>query len=296
MLNQAENKVFIEGILSEINVREGAFNKNGNSVPYLSGDIIVKVNETIDNKMVENDIPVSFFVTKYTNSGSENPAYKSVNDMRSNFISIAASDINTADRIRITTGTLSENAYYGRNDQLVSFPRVQASFFQKISKADCNPQTRFQNTICVANIKEEIGRDGEPTGALIVTGVLPQYGGKADLIDYKVVNQNAIDHIQSNWSKGDTVKVVGKLSFTKTTFYTEEEVGFGDPIRTPHTLNTSDCIITSGSAGGLDGDLAFDTAEIARALNDRKARLEEQHKKKAQKDIEKAKPSFDLGF
>ena len=29
MLNQGENKVFIEGILSEINVREGEFTKNG---------------------------------------------------------------------------------------------------------------------------------------------------------------------------------------------------------------------------------------------------------------------------
>ena len=32
MLNQGENKVFIEGILSEINVREGEFTKNGSKV------------------------------------------------------------------------------------------------------------------------------------------------------------------------------------------------------------------------------------------------------------------------
>lgn len=298
MLNQGENKVFIEGILSEVNVREGEFTKNGSKVPYLSGEIIVKVNEVLDGGMVENDVPVSFFVTKYTNSGAENPAYKSVNDLRSNFVSIAASDIDTADRIRITSGTIQENAYIGRQEQTVSFPKVNASFFQKISKADCEPQTRFQNTICIANIRDEVDRENEPTGALVVTGVLVQYGGRADIVEYKVTNKNAIDHIQTNWQKGDTVKICGKLRFSKTTFYTEEEVGFGEPIRTPHTRNTSDLIITSGSAGSLEGDQAYDTNEIAKALNERKVRLEEMKRKVAQKNIANARPTkgADLGF
>lgn len=297
MLRQAENKVFIEGILSEVNVREGSFTRDGKQMPYLSGNIIVKVNDIINQVETECDVPVNFFVTRYKKDGGENPAYKSIQDLTTNFTSIAACDVEHADRIRITSGSIHENSFFGKNGNLVTYPRIDSSFFQKVSKNDCKPQTRFENVICIGGIKEEMDTNGDPTGHLIIQGILPQYGGKVDVVNYKVTSKNAIDHIQSNWNKGDTVKVVGKLLFSSKTEYIEEAVGFGEPIRNARTVNVSDLIVTSGSATAFEGDAAFDIDEIATALNDRQVRLNaEKQKSETRAAAPKKSAMPDLGF
>lgn len=40
---QAENDVKIEGILSEVDLREGEYDKNGRKMPYIAGTIKVRV-------------------------------------------------------------------------------------------------------------------------------------------------------------------------------------------------------------------------------------------------------------
>lgn len=44
-MRQTENKVKIEGTLSEVNVREGEFKQKGTNVmmPYLAGEIKIRV-------------------------------------------------------------------------------------------------------------------------------------------------------------------------------------------------------------------------------------------------------------
>ncbi len=43
MLRQAENRAKIEGILAEVDIKPGSFNKNGQMVESIGGSIIVKV-------------------------------------------------------------------------------------------------------------------------------------------------------------------------------------------------------------------------------------------------------------
>lgn len=283
--------------MSEVSVKEGTFTRNGETMPFLSGEMIVKVELPVNGEVVENDIPVQFFASKYNKNGEESKAYKAIQDLQTNYISIAASDINTADRIRITTGSLQENAYYGRNGNLVSFPRIQANFWNKVSKTEMKPEARFTNVICIGGIREEVDRDGTPTGAIIVQGIIPQYGGRVDLIDFKATSKEAVDHITSNWSKGDTVQVNGKCLFSSKVEYVEEAVGFGEPVKTARTTHVSELLITSGSAGSMEGDQAFDVTEIASALNHRKTRLEELKRKSTQREAQSNnRPARDLGF
>lgn len=275
-MNQTENKVKIEGILSEINVREGEFKQKTTNVmmPYLSGDIKVRVNQVVNKVPTEEEVPISFFVTKYKKDGGENPAYKSVNDLRNNFISLAAAETpEQADCVRITLASIRENMFYGRDGRFVSMPQINSSFFNKISRTECKPEASFQAVICIGNIKEEIDKNGDPTGSLIIQGILPQYGGKVDVADFFVRSPEAVDFISSNWKQGDTVRVAGKVNFSATITYTEEEMGFGEPVITPHTTSVRELIITSGSPSGFDGDMALDTNEIAAALQERQQRM-----------------------
>jgi hypothetical protein len=58
MLRQAENKVKIEGILSEINLENGSYEKNGKQMETVRGSIKVLVQQNINGRPVDNEIPV----------------------------------------------------------------------------------------------------------------------------------------------------------------------------------------------------------------------------------------------
>ena len=267
MLRQAENRVKIEGILAEIDIKPGSFNKNGQTMESIGGSITVKV-----------AIPVHMFASKLTNKGTPNPAYESIKKIADEYVSIAASDNGEdgADRIRITSGSIRMNEYYSADGRLVSFPRVNASFVQRISKAECKPEATFTTEFVVANKSEEIDRNGEVTGRYRIDAIIPQYGGRVDVVPMFAQSPGVIDAVSTYWEIGDTVKANGRLDFSATTETTLEEVDFGEPIEKTRTINRSDLIITGGSQTALEGDAAFDNAEIQNALADRKLRLEKQ--------------------
>ena len=58
MLKQAENRVKIEGILSEIDLASKPFMKDGREVEAMGGSITVKVVQKISGKEKELMIPV----------------------------------------------------------------------------------------------------------------------------------------------------------------------------------------------------------------------------------------------
>ena len=278
MIRQAENRVRIEGILAEIDIKPGSFNKNGQTMESIGGSITVKVTQKISGEEKELAIPVHMFASKLTNKGTPNPAYESIKKIADEYVSIAASDNGEdgADRIRITSGSVRMNEYYSADGRLVSFPRVNASFVQRISKAECKPEATFTTEFVVANKSEEIDRNGEVTGRYRIDAIIPQYGGRVDVVPMFAQSPGVIDAVSTYWEIGDTVKANGRLDFSATTETTLEEADFGEPIEKTRTINRSDLIITGGSQTALEGDAAFDNAEIQNALADRKLRLEKQ--------------------
>ena len=278
MLRQAENRVKIEGVLAEIDIKPGTFNKNGQIVESIGGSITVKVTQKISGEEKELSIPVHMFASKLTNKGTPNPAYESIKKVADEYVSIAASENGEdgADRVRITSANIRMNEYYSQDGRLISFPRVNASFVQRINKADCKPEATFTTEFVVANKSEELNRNGEETGRYRIDAIIPQYGGKVDVVPMFAQSNGVIDAVKTYWEIGDTVKANGRLDFSATTETTLEEVDFGEPIEKTRTINRSDLIITGGSQTALEGDYAYDNSEIQSALADRKARLEKQ--------------------
>ena len=130
--------------------------------------------------------------------------------------------------------------------------------------------------------------------------MLPQYGGKVDVIPFYAINPSVINAVSEYWNEGDTVKVSGKLNFSSKTETTIVEVDFGEPTQKTRTISVSELIITGGSATPLEGDFALNMDEMQAALAERKARLAALKEKSANKPAAKPapkKPSFsDLGF
>ena len=304
MLRQAENRVKVEGILAEIDIKPGHFNKNGQMMDSIGGSIVVKVTQKINGEEKELAIPVHMFASKLTNKGTPNPAYESIKKIADEYVSIAASENGEdgADRVRITNASIRMNEYYSQDGRLISFPRVNASFVTRINKSDCKPEATFTTEFVVATKGEELKND-EPTGRHKIDAIIPQYGGKVDVVPMYAQNANVIDAISTYWNVGDTVKANGRLDFSATTETTIEEVDFGEPIEKTRTINRSDLIITGGSQEPLEGDYAFDNAEIQSALADRKVRLEKQKDKDMSRTASKQTPPqtssngfADLGF
>lgn len=286
----SENQVKIEGILSEVGLETATFNRKGQTTECIRGTIKIRVEQDINGTMTTMEVPVSAFASRYTNAGAENPAYNSLKDVMENYKSIAAcGNIDDADRVRITNGSLQENVFYAKNGDLVNTSRISASFINKIAKNECKPEATFTATIVVGNKSDELDRDGTPTNRLTVNGVIIQYGERADLIKFIVAKPDAKNHIEQYWNDGDTVRVQGKVNFSSKTEYIEEEVGFGEPIKTAKTTSVHELLIESGSAGCLEGDAAYDIKDIQSALAARKVRIEETKKPMA---TAPSKPDF----
>jgi hypothetical protein len=275
MLNQIKdgNTVKIEGILSEIDLKYGTITKNGVESKTVGGTIKIRVNTQINKENVELEIPVHMFSTQYTNAGASNPAFESIERVMNEFVSIAASDIDRADRVRITRGQIGMNEYYGQNGNLVAFPRITASFVSKIKKDECKPDASFSVTFMVGQKGYETDREGVETDRYKVMAMIPQYGGKVDVVPFYATNPGVIDAISNYWNDAETVKATGKLNFTSKTETVEVAVDFGEPSETTRTISVSDLIITGGSSTPLEGDFAINYDDVKVALEERKTRL-----------------------
>ena len=302
-MRQAENKVFIEGILSEIDIVERTYTSNdGVQNNALAGQIKVRVEQKINGVDKILEIPVHVFVNEMTKKGTKNPAYESIDTVRREFISIASgAGVEGADRIRISGASIQMNEYWADENRLSSYPRINASFVQRVKRDEFTPKAQFSTELVVSKMINEVDKDGVETGRLKVEGILPQYGGRVDVVPFIAENPNVVDAITQYWQPKDTVKVSGKLNFSSTVEIYTEEQGFGEPIEKKRTINVSELVITGGSQTPLEGDFAFNEEEIKNALAERKARLENRKAKELARSSSRTAPAqsgfaSDIGF
>lgn len=295
-LKPAENVCNIEGILSEVNITTGVGKKSNK--PYIMGEVKVKTTELINGVETELEIPVRVFANQHKNDGSLNPAYESIERIQSmTSLASCGGDIAKADKISFSNASIQMNEFYNKEDKLVSYPTIRGTFSRKVEDSKYQPAATFANVIVVGGFKEETDRNGDLTGRLIVKGILPQWGGVVDVVDYIVANEAAKTHIQSYWQKGDTVRVAGIVNFSSTVETQVIEMGFGDPEVKRRTRSVTELLITKGSQGALDAEFAYDAEDISEALTKRQAYLTELRTNKDKKAETAAKTStIDLGF
>lgn len=168
-------------------------------------------------------------------------------------------------------------------NQMVFSSGVRASFANEINKADINPGARFKVVFVIGGIEPEINRDDEETGRYIIKGVIPQWGGKVDVIDFIVANRRIADHVRNNWKKGDTVLVGGYINYVSIVETVAEESNtFGEVMSSQKTRSVREYIITGGHEEPLtEEEGAYSTDDIAVALQERQARIEETKKANA---------------
>lgn len=301
MLRQAENKVKIEGILSEIDLKYGSFVKNGEPIETVGGTIKVLVEQEINKVPTTLEIPVYMFSTKYTRTSKINPSYESIETIMKEFVSIAAcGDKDKADRVRITSGQIKMNEFIGQNGTMVSSPRVHASFVSRVV-GTFKPEATFTIEFMVSEINRMTDRDGVELDPpkLNVVAIVPQYGEKVDVVPLHASNPNVINAIENYWESGMCYRASGRLNFSSSTQTVLEEVDFGEPIEKVRTINVSEFLITGGAQAPLEEENAFSVEDIRKAMAERKDRLEAMKTNNVQKQAPaptSKKGKLDLGF
>lgn len=266
---QAQNKLNITGKLLDVTFGEG---KMSDDRAYHRASLTIRVTQTYGGREETSEIPVSIFAAQYTSTGKLNPGWKSIQDLH-NFKSAQDVGIDNADKIRITGATISENNFVSRNGQLINGWQIRGSF---VNSATTEDVASFINDIFIMDMHEELSRDDEPTGRLVIKGALVQYGEKLDVLEYIVEQPEAVEYISSHWNVNDTVTVRGRIRVTSVEEKTSgADSSWGEDIPEATTRYVRELIITKGDDEGKEEEFAYDPAEIKKGFNVRKANIEQ---------------------
>ena len=310
MFRQAENKVKIEGYLAETDLKYGSYEKNGETVESIGGTIKVLVDQIVNNEELTLEIPIHMFSSKYTRAGKINPSYESIEKVMKEFVSIAAAGTKAqADKVRITSGDIRVNEFVGQNGQIVSQPRVHASFVSR-AVGDFHPEATFSLEFMVGGINRVTDVDGvevDPPRAEVKVYV-PQYTPEGasvmnvDTLTLQAIAPGVLDAVENYWNPGECFRASGRLNFSSKVQEVLEEVDFGEPQRKTRTINVSEFVITGGSQVPLDGDFAFNVEDVKAGVVAKRERvMAAKNTKAAQKKTpapadKSSKNGLDLGF
>ena len=264
---QATNKLNLAGKLMDVAFGDG---KLSDGRPYQRATVTIRVNQSYCGKEEVSDIQVGMFATEFTSTGKPNPAWKSLNDLK--LMKTAQNvGVDNASHVRLTGATLQENNFVSRNGQLINGWQIRGSF---INEANVSDVASFVTDIFIMDMHDEINRNDEPTGRLIIKGGIVQYGGRLDVVEFIVEMPDAVEYISRNWEVNGTVTVRGRIRVLSQ----EEEVqagGWGEDVPDTTTRFVRELIVTKGDDECKEEDFAYDPVEIKKAFNDRKAAIEQ---------------------
>ena len=269
LTQQSTQKINLVGKLLDATFNKGKLSDGRN---YERVNLNLRVTQTYNNREETSDIPVSMFAAEYTNSGSLNPGWKSIQDLKE-MKTVQNDGLANADTIRLSGVSLRENAFITKQGVLVDGWQLGSSFVNTTNMADV---ASFIIDIFIMDMRPEEDRDGDPTGRLIIKGGIVQYGGKLDVIEFIVEKPEHVDYIERNWNPNDTVTVKGRIRVTSVEEKTSgADSSWGEDVPETTTRFVRELIITKGDDEGKEEEFAYDPMEIKKGFNVRKANLEQ---------------------
>ena len=291
-LRTAANRVSLRGILKEKNLKmKTGENNSGN---YISGDIVVSTGGNSEHR-------VSVYSPQITTKGEESSAYKillalmnapSVAELVKAGKSIEEA-MASADRISIHSAQLDLNDYYGRDGNLVSFPRIKTSFLTRIpAESAANFEMSapmFDVEGYMQSMRPEMDTNGEETGRYRITLIIPNYKGQAMPMEF-VTTKEAGAYISQHYELNKTCHVYGKIVNDVMETVTVK-AGFLGNVEERTTTRVHEMVIENGEPEQYDDEdvKAYKREDIQAAMAYREGEYFSGLKEKAQqRQVEKA--------
>jgi hypothetical protein len=276
MLREAENKVFVEGIVSEVNFEV----KQIDGKDAITGDIVIQVSE---NEICTLDV----FSYKLKKDGSENAVFKGLCTVKDEYKSIAKVGVEEADRVRISGAKIVVNDFYNNAGVLKSDIKVQTNFINRLKAGEeLNPKATFEVETFIHKIYDHVDtKTSEVTGYKVISGLVPIYDGKIVPMEFIVKDPEIVQGIESLYEPGQTVRLYGDVNIAVTTTKTIVPVAIGKPKEVINTITTRELIVTGGSEPYLeDNPNSFNVETVKNAMAIRTEALEELKNKKDKKN------------
>jgi hypothetical protein len=271
ILREADNKVFVEGTVSEINFEI----KEIDGKEAIMGDIVIQLDD-------DSICTVDIFSYKFKKDGNENTIFKGLSTVMNEYKSIAKFGKEEADKVRISGAKLIVNDYYNNAGVLKSDIKIQTSFINRMKQGEeLNPKAEFEVELFIHKINDEIDKNNELTGNKIISGLVPVYDGKIVPMDFIVKDPELVQGIESLYEPGQTIKLYGDVNISITTTKTIVPVAIGKPKEIINTITTRELIVTGGSEPYAEDDAnTFNIETIKNAMAVRTEFLEELKNKK----------------
>ena len=283
IMDQATNKLNIVGKLLDCTFGEGT-TKTGQH--YERANFTVRVTQKVNGVTETSEIPVSIFASQFTSQNKPHPGYKNIQDMK-RWKTVQDVGETEATVVRMTNASVQENNYVSKSGQLINGWQIRTSVVNEAKVADV---ASFVTDIFIMDMHDEIDREGDTTGRLIVKGGIVQYGGTLDVVEFIVEGNDAVDYISRNWNINDTVNAGGRIRFTSQEVKNSAaESSWGEELPETSTRMVRELIITRGSDEAFDEEFAYSQTDIRKAFNERKAKIEQLQidaKKGSQKSAE----------
>lgn len=287
-MRRVANKVQIEGYLRENNLE---LIRNDKQEEVIRGSLVV----ALDNV---RSCRAQFYVSRFNTlkpgetTRQESKAYsRLVELLPGNTISISSLmkdqaamtfDVAKESATKVwIIGALQEYIRKDEKGEVISSTTIKGLTAGIKTESDKHPFTQkaeFEVEMYIEGKRPEM-KDGEETGRIVLTGLIPEYDDSVSRIEFVTELGDATDYIEENYNVGQTVKVYGDV--INTYVRVEKEGGghtFGRTLEPQYeTTFTSERQIFGGTATPLDEDdeNALKKAEIKAALAKRQQKIDE---------------------
>ncbi len=269
--DECHNEIIINGLLNELDIVEST-TRDGK--PYVHGTAKIQVDQEIDGKVVESEIPVKMIAFRYKNDNTLNPRYDRILGYKDIFTSVrAADDAKSASYVSVIAKVRENNWYSDRINDVISSTQFLASFLNK-KRPEEEELAVFKIQGVVAKMIDEVDKNGEETGRMKISLVVVGWGGTPNVVEL-IAEGSRKTFFENNWNQGDTVIATGRVIYSYKVVEWEEEQGFGEPIKRHKTESRRELYITGGSPCGADEALSYDADSIKLLLKDRTKKIEE---------------------
>ena len=286
-MRRVANKVQIEGYLRENNLE---LIRNDKQEEVIRGSLVV----ALDNV---RSCRAQFYVSRFNTlkpgetTRQESKAYsRLVELLPGNTISISSLmkdqaamtfDVAKESATKVwIIGALQEYIRKDEKGEVISSTTIKGLSAGIKTESDKHPFTQkaeFEVEMYIEGKRPEM-KDGEETGRIVLTGLIPEYDDSVSRIEFVTELGDATDYIEENYNVGQTVKVYGDV--INTYVRVEKEGGghtFGRTLEPQYeTTFTSERQIFGGTATPLDEDdeNALKKAETKAALALRQQKID----------------------
>jgi hypothetical protein len=290
-IRQALNKIDITGVVKEHKLASGK-NEEGK---YINGSMVVKAGEF-------TEITVKVFVSETNSKGKVKKAYENLEKiLKGEVKTMVEVPEEEAVKVRLWgndgfTPQFKEEIFKPENaTDVVTKINVELGFGNVTIDNKITPEdykAAFDVEVFVESVEEEIGKNDEETGRVIIKGWCPVYGGsvipleiKAGIIEDEEGEYDFAEDIRSSVDPETTVNFWGTIDFKSIVEKTAKGGSLGKAKVEEKRTYVHDLIATG--ADFIEGEEEYDIDDI------KQARVERENKKQEAK--EKAEGNADKG-